>query len=62
MQIKKCNDDKPKKNYISYSLGKNDYVARICNQCFTEVDDDLEVETISKESFESFKLEVVGQQ
>jgi len=61
LQIKKCNDENQKNNYVSYSLGKNKFVARICDHCFSEADEDLELETISKESFESFKLEVLSQ-
>jgi len=59
LQIKKCNDDNsPKSNYVSYTLGKTKYVAKVCDQCFKETEEDLELETISKESFESFKLEL----
>ena len=61
MQIKKCNDDNPKSNYISYSLGKTKFVAKVCDHCFSETEEDLEIKTISKESFESFKLEVLSQ-
>lgn len=61
MQIKKCNDDNPKRNYVSFTLGKIKYVAKVCDQCLSETEEDLEIETISKESFESFKLEVLNQ-
>ena len=61
MQIKKCNDDNPKSNYISYSLGKTKFVAKVCDHCFSETEEELEIKTISKESFESFKLEVLNQ-
>ena len=61
MQIKKCDDNNPKEFYISYNLGKSYFVARICKECFSQVDDDLEVQQISKESFELAKLEVVNQ-
>ena len=59
MQIKKCNDDNPKNNYVSYTLGKTKFVAKVCDQCFKETKEDLDLETISKESFESFKLELI---
>ena len=62
MQIKKCNDENPKRNYVSYTLGKTPCVARVCDKCLSEIDDDLEIETISKESFESFKLEILREQ
>ena len=61
MQIKKCNDNNPKRNYVSFTLGKRKYVAKVCDQCFSETEEDLEIEAISKESFESFKLEVLNQ-
>jgi hypothetical protein len=61
LQIKKCNDENPKRNYVSYTLGKTKFVARVCDHCFSETEEDLELETISKESFESFKLEVLNQ-
>jgi hypothetical protein len=61
LQIKKCNDENPKNNYVSYSLGKTKFVAKVCDRCFSETEEDLEIETISKESFESFKLEVLNQ-
>jgi len=57
-KIKKCNDENPKNNYVSFTISKIKFVARVCDQCFKESKEDLELETISKESFESFKLEV----
>jgi hypothetical protein len=62
LRIKKCNDDNPKKNYVSYTLGKTKFIAKICDQCFKETKEDLDIETISKESFESFKLEILREQ
>lgn len=62
MRIKKCKDDNPKNNYVSYTLGKTKYVARVCDECFKETKEDLDLETISKESFESFKLEILREQ
>lgn len=61
MQIKKCNDENQKNNYVSYSLGKTKYVAKVCDHCLSVTEEDLEIQTISKESFESFKLEVLSQ-
>ena len=62
MRIKKCKDDNPKNNYVSYTLGKTKYVAKVCDECFKETKEDLDLETISKESFESFKLEILREQ
>jgi len=58
LQIRECNDDNPKEIFVSYEIGKNHFVASVCDQCFSQVDDDLDIHQISKESFESAIREV----
>jgi|TARA_B110000438_G_C15437525_1_gene488946 hypothetical protein len=61
-KIKKCNDNNPKTHYVSYTLYQIKFVAKVCDQCFKETQEDSDMETISKESFESFKLEILREQ
>ena len=62
MQIRDCNDDNPKEIFVSCEIGKNKFVASICDECFSQVDDDLDIQQISKESFESAIRQVQGVQ
>ena len=53
--LKQCPDNNPKTRYVSYTLDKHRFVARVCEDCFKEVYDADMVSEISKESYKMRK-------
>jgi hypothetical protein len=55
LELKQCPHDNLKTHYMSYCLFKRRFVARICEECFEDIDQDLDIFEISKESYEMRK-------